>query len=235
MNVTCIIPAAGKGSRFGGDIPKQFVHIHGKMILEYAIASLIDGLKSCHINPSLIIACEQDRSFELQTIAQRYLESDHIAIVQGGKERKDSIAHAVSSPLALASDKLMIHDAARPFVPSSVIKELLEASRHTDCVIPTMPIPDTIKNVKDHCVLNTIDRSSIKLAQTPQIVDTKKYIELVHSNQHQLCTDDASIMEYGNHTVHCINGHEMMRKITYPYDVLIAELHLSMYLNQHES
>jgi 2-C-methyl-D-erythritol 4-phosphate cytidylyltransferase len=234
MNIACIIPAAGKGSRFGNEIPKQFLRINDIMIIEYAIRSLIDGLISCgdHVL-SLVIACDPERVLELQNICKLYLPLSSIEFVEGGKERKDSISNAMQSPLAMKSDKLIIHDAARPFIPKAVIRELMKASADHVCVIPALDVSDTLKKVSDNVVKKTCDRKQFMLAQTPQIVDTKVYAKTVQSIGDSIFTDDASIMEDAGYNVLCIKGHEMMRKITYPYDLILSELHAFMY--EHEN
>ena len=234
MNIACIIPAAGKGSRFGNEIPKQFLRINDIMIIEYAIRSLIDGLISCgdHVL-SLVIACDPERVLELQNICKHYLPLSSIEFVEGGKERKDSISNAMQSPLAMKSDKLIIHDAARPFIPKAVIQELMKASADHVCVIPALDVSDTLKKVSDDIVEKTCDRKQFMLAQTPQIVDTKVYAKTVQSIGDSIFTDDASIMEDAGYNVLCIKGHEMMRKITYPYDLILSELHAFMY--EHEN
>jgi len=234
MNIACIIPAAGKGSRFGNEIPKQFLRINDIMIIEYAIRSLIDGLITCgdHVL-SLIIACDPERVLELQNICKHYLPLSSIEFVEGGKERKDSISNAMQSPLAMKSDKLIIHDAARPFIPKAVIQELMKASADYVCVIPALDVSDTLKKVSDNVVEKTCDRKQFMLAQTPQIVDTKVYAKTVQSIGDSIFTDDASIMEDAGYNVLCIKGHEMMRKITYPYDLILSELHAFMY--EHEN
>jgi 2-C-methyl-D-erythritol 4-phosphate cytidylyltransferase len=234
MNIACIIPAAGKGSRFGNEIPKQFLRINDIMIIEYAIRSLIDGLITSgdHVL-SLIIACDPERVLELQNICKHYLPLSSIEFVEGGKERKDSISNAMQSPLAMKSDKLIIHDAARPFIPKAVIQELMKASADYVCVIPALDVSDTLKKVSDDIVEKTCDRKQFMLAQTPQIVDTKVYAKTVQSIGDSIFTDDASIMEDAGYNVLCIKGHEMMRKITYPYDLILSELHAFMY--EHEN
>lgn len=230
MNIACIIPAAGKGSRFGNNIPKQFLRINGIMIIEYAVRSIFDGLMICGDHTlSLVIACDPERVLELQTICQHYLPLTSIEFVEGGKERKDSIRNAMQSPLAIKSDKLIIHDAARPFIPKLVVKELVKASADHVCVIPALTVTDTLKKVSDNVVEKTYDRKQFILAQTPQIVDTSIYANAVQSIGDIICTDDASILEYAGYDVFYIDGHEMMRKITYPYDLILSELHAYMY------
>lgn len=230
MNIACIIPAAGKGLRLGNDIPKQFLTINDIMIIEYAIRSLIDGLINCGDHTiSLIIACDPERAVELQNICLQYLPLTSIEFVEGGMERKDSIYNALQSPLAMNSDKIMIHDAARPFIPKVVISQLVKASEEHVCVIPTLPIADTLKKVVNNVIEKTYDRKEYLLAQTPQIIDTKSYLQSIESIEDGIFTDDASILEQAGFDVYCIHGHEMMRKITYQYDLVLSELHAFMY------
>ena len=230
MNIACIIPAAGKGSRLGSDIPKQFLTINDMMIIEYAIRSLIDGvMKSGPHTVSLIIACDSIWMSELEEIALRYVTETALQLVEGGVERKDSIYNALQTPLAMKSDKLLIHDAARPFIPKDVISSLIDFSNEYPCVIPVLPVSDTLKKVSEQMIEETLDRTQFALAQTPQMIDTKAYLTALQHVDNKLFTDDSSIMEHAGFPVHCIKGHEMMRKITYPYDLILAELHAYMY------
>ena len=230
MNIACIIPAAGTGSRLGSEIPKQFLKINDMMIIEYAIRSLIDGiLKSGSYTVSLIIACDSLWMSELQNIALRYVTESALHIVEGGSERKDSINNALQSPLARKSEKLFIHDAARPFIPQDIIASLIDSAHDYPCVIPVLPVSDTLKKVNEHIVVETVDRTQFALAQTPQMIDTQSYLTALQHVDNQIFTDDSSIMEHAGFPIHCIRGHEMMRKITYPYDLIIAELHAYMY------
>ena len=234
MNIACIIPAGGKGLRLGHDIPKQFLKIHDMMIIEYAIRSLIDGIQANGIHKvSLIIACEEQWSAELYPICLQYLPENAVICVEGGKERKDSIANALQSTLARTSDKLIIHDAARPFIPKQIIDHILDASSKYSCVIPTIPIADTLKKVHDDIIDHTCDRTQYRLAQTPQLLDTKDYYHALELSGDDIFTDDASIMEHAGFSVYCIPGHEMMRKVTYPYDLILAEVHAYMYEQLH--
>ena len=230
MNIACIIPAAGTGSRLGSEIPKQFLKIHDMMIIEYAIRSLIDGIMNSGTHTvSLIIACDPMRKSELEEIALRYVSETSLQFVDGGKERRDSIYNALQTSLAMKSDKLLIHDAARPFIPQDVIASLIESSLEYPCIIPVLPVSDTLKKVDGQKVEETCDRKQYALAQTPQMIDTQSYLTALQCIDNEIFTDDASIMEHANIHVHCIKGHEMMRKITYPYDLILAELHAYMY------
>lgn len=234
MNIACIIPAAGKGLRLGKDIPKQYLKIHDIMVIEYAIRSLIDGIYASGTHTiSLIIACEEQWITELLPICVKYLPESAIAFVEGGKERKDSIVNALQTTFARQSDKLLIHDAARPFIPTHVMQALLQECSSYSCIIPTLPISDTLKKVQEDVIEHTCDRSQYRLAQTPQLLDTKDYYQALKISDTSHFTDDASIMEHAGFSVFCIPGHDIMRKVTYPYDLLLAEVHAYMYEQLH--
>jgi 2-C-methyl-D-erythritol 4-phosphate cytidylyltransferase len=235
MKFTCIIPAAGKGIRFGNSIPKQFLKIDNTMIIEHAIISLINGFSSCDIhNLSFIIACDEEYEPILSELCTQHIAKESYAIVRGGKTRQDSIRTAIGHQLANNSDVFCIHDAVRPFIPQKVIYTLLQAIKIHECVIPVLDITDTLKRTTNDEIVETIDRSQYKLAQTPQFFHANRYIESMEQIENTFhFTDDSSMMEQLRYVVHTVEGSELMKKVTYPYDLQLAEFHATLYKDQH--
>lgn len=236
MKFSCIIPAAGKGNRFGSLIPKQFLHVQDAMIIEHAIHSIIVGFKTAGIEAlSLVIPCDNEYQDSIYTCCIKYLPEHAFAMVGGGDTRQASILKATQHPFILDSDIVCIHDAARPFIPPSVMHNLISASQHHDCIIPVMDIIDTLKEVDQHSVLTTLDRTRYKLAQTPQFFKTKNYLDALQLLDNQTTfTDDSSLMEHAGYTVQTVQGSDIMKKVTHPYDLELAELHARLIKDIHE-
>ena len=236
MKFTCIIPAAGKGTRFGNEIPKQFTMVNGKLIIEHALLSLFHGFQNCKIdNVRFVIACDFEYEQLILGICNQYLPNDSFGIVRGGKTRQESIRNAITHRLTQDSDFLCIHDAARPFIPKTILYQLLQGISKYDCMIPVLDIADTLKEVSDGRIVKTIDRVNFKLAQTPQLFRANMYIKALDSIDASFqFTDDSSLMEYHGYSVHVISGSELMRKVTFPYDLKLTELHAKLFEDDHE-
>lgn len=236
MKFACIIPAAGKGNRFGASIPKQFLYVQGRMIIEHAIISIINGFKKCNIeSPSLIIPCDEEYQEIIYDCCIKYVSEHAFALVRGGENRQDSINNAIQHPLTQDSDFICIHDAARPFIPSTVMHSLISACQDNECIIPVLDIVDTIKEVDHHTVHSTLNRSRYKLAQTPQFFKTNTYLHALQTQDaNTIYTDDSSLMEYAGFTIHTVQGSDLMRKVTIPYDLDVAELHARIIQDQYE-
>ena len=235
MKFTCIIPAAGKGTRFGNNIPKQFTMVNGKLIVEHALCSLFQGFQSCGIKRvCFVIACDLEYEQVIQEICNQFLPNDSFAIVRGGQTRQESIRNAITHKLTQDSDVLCIHDAARPFIPKSVFYQLIQGIYEHDCIIPALDIADTLKEVNEGRIVKTIDRMSFKLAQTPQLFRASMYTKALDSIDASFqFTDDSSLMEYHGYSVHVITGSELMRKVTFPYDLKLTELHAKLFEDDH--
>lgn len=225
MKITCIIPAAGKGIRFGETIPKQYLRIDKMMILEHAVHSLFKGISAYPLDEyACIIACDTDWFETVQDILDRSGFENTNAVVQGGKERKDSINAAFHHPLVQDSDLILIHDAARPFVPIYIIKNLIDHAQIHGACIPVLACKDTMKIVHDNLVSETIPRHILFSAQTPQVFSYSVYKNALDIHQKtSVYTDDASLFELCKFPVSTVEGNEIMMKITTKQDLKIAE------------
>ncbi|XWN37135.1 MAG: 2-C-methyl-D-erythritol 4-phosphate cytidylyltransferase [Balneola sp.] len=218
-----IIPAAGSGTRLGSEVPKVFISISGKTILQRSIECFlnIEGLSQIIIPVSkkYIETCKQ-------ICAGFKPGSVNFNIVEGSTERQYSIRNGLKV-LDSEVELVAIHDAARPFVKNKFITHCFEAAEETGAAVLGIPVKDTIKEVqKDLKIKSTPDRSALWQAQTPQVfkkdVISKAYESAFQENF--LGTDDASLVERIGIKVKMIMGDSQNLKITYPIDLKIAEL-----------
>lgn len=217
-DVTAVVVAAGSGVRLGGTVPKALRTIAGKALVRHAVDNLIAGGCSRVI---VMIADSERQAFEeaLQIAAP----GSGVELAVGGEQRQDS----VSNGLALVdTDFVLVHDAARPLVPSSLVAEIISQLRSgSDCVIPVLPVVDSIREVGADGRSSVIDRGRLRAVQTPQGFRTDVLVA-AHRRVSELgveVTDDAAAVETLGVEVQLIPGSEMALKVTRPIDLVIAE------------
>jgi 2-C-methyl-D-erythritol 4-phosphate cytidylyltransferase len=224
--VSVIIVAAGKGTRMGLELPKQYMTIAGKTILD---TTLYKFEKSNEIDEIILVVNKEDIEYVKSEIAENYEKITHV--VQGGSTRTESVFEGIKTVRSDCS-VLLIHDGVRPFVSYTLISSCVEnAFLHKAC-IPVIDVVDTIKEVSgDGFVEKTLDRQKLKSVQTPQAFDfeTIKHCYMNAITEDAAFTDDASIAEYYGYKVKTIEGLPRNFKITTPLDLRIAEILASVY------
>lgn len=216
-----MVVAAGNGVRFGGDTPKALRHIHGSPMVRHAVKSLIEGGVSYIV---VMVAKGLEAAF---TDA---LDGLPVAwrLAYGGKERQDSVRNGLSVLRSAGYGEdtvVLVHDAARPFVPGSVVATVAQAVHEgASCVIPVVPIADTIRQIGGDGSY-VVDRAQLRGVQTPQGSRLgllgRAHDDAVAANLS--ATDDARVCEQAGHRVSFVPGSLMGRKITDQVDYIIAE------------
>lgn len=222
-----IIPAAGVGKRMGSDIPKQYLPLAGKTVLEQTLDIFIEHKDICGI----ALAVTYNDPY-WQDMAERYPYegSTPLIIAPGGKERYHSVFNALQGVARYAKDDdwVLVHDAARPCLLSSDIDRLISESKETSCGgLLGLPMTDTVKRCdSQHNVLATVKRSNLWRALTPQMFPLKMlHNALTKALKNNLkVTDEASAMELQGLKVKIIEGQPGNIKITHLGDLQLAEL-----------
>ena len=231
-----LLLAAGKGTRFGGETPKQFLSVDEEPMVLYAIDALLP-----HVDRLVLVVAEEERD-RAETILENAGLARDVRVVAGGTERYDS---SLSGLLALEEDGpfdyVLIHDAARCLVTEDLVERILEGVKQYGAVVPGIPAKDTVKRVSpDGRVLDTPDRRECIAVQTPQAFRTE-WIEEAYQNAKERgglssLTDDASAVErFTDHPVMVVSGSEENFKVTTPFDFLLAETVLTMRRLKRES
>jgi 2-C-methyl-D-erythritol 4-phosphate cytidylyltransferase/2-C-methyl-D-erythritol 2,4-cyclodiphosphate synthase len=145
-----------------------------------------------------------------------------LVLVPGGAERRDSVLNGVSALDGCPA--VAIHDAARPFASAQLLQAGLAQLGAARGAIPVLPITDTVKRVDNGTIVDTLDRSSLRLAQTPQVFDTASLIAAHRSTAGRPLTDDAAALEAAGETVAVFPGELWNLKITTPDDLALAEM-----------
>lgn len=226
MNVAVIL-SAGKGSRFGANIPKQFLNLAGKNIIEYTINAFEQ-------NPQIDEICIVANNEFHQNINEICKQNGFLKvkkIIAGGLERKDSSYNAIKEYENYQDVNLIFHDAVRPFVSQRIINDSIKALENYNAVDVAIPTADTIIQIDEtsKTIENIPQRSKLQRGQTPQafkLETIKKAHELSNSDtKGHLFTDDCGLVKqylpYEN--IFVVNGEEKNIKITYPEDLLFAE------------
>lgn len=209
--IVAIIAAAGMGSRMGSKLPKQYLAFKDKSILYHSILPFYQHNK---IDKIFCIIAKNDINLYQDAIADLQIEG----VIFGGKERQDSIRIALEQIKDLNPKKILIHDAARPFINKKIIDNLIIELNNNQAVIPAIKISDTIKEVKNNFIIKTIPRENIYLAQTPQAFDYNLIYSLHQKYKDHKFTDDAALCEYENMAVKIISGDNNNFKITNKQD-----------------
>lgn len=217
-----IIPAAGLGKRMETEVPKPYLMLGDKSVLEHALRCFTDipGLLQVIIATSPVYRKQTD---ELLNIL---FPGTATVIVNGGQERQDSVFNALKH-VHEEAELIAVHDAVRPFAPKKAIYACLQKANDQQGAILGVPVKDTIKRVDDHrCIKETPSRSELWQAQTPQIFD-RKLLSKAYSAaaaEKRIGTDDASLIEAVGGAVHIVEGSRDNFKLTYPLDFKTAEL-----------
>ncbi|MDL2312752.1 2-C-methyl-D-erythritol 4-phosphate cytidylyltransferase [Bacteroidales bacterium OttesenSCG-928-B11] len=227
MQNIAILLAAGSGRRFAAELPKQFVKVNGKMLLEYTI----DAFEKHPDIDEIRIAVQPEFVPLVESLIQsgHYKKLTHIII--GGKERYDT-TRAIISQTDLPDDcNVLLHDAVRPFIAQHTISEVIAALREHEAVVAAVPATDTVLEVGENGCITTIpDRKKLWNAQTPQAFRLH-VLRTAFANAHQTAnfnaTDDGSVVfRYLPSTpVYIVKGEPSNIKITYNEDIrLITDL-----------
>lgn len=217
MRVFALVAAAGKGTRLGADLPKAYVPLRGRTLVERTVTAI----ETAEVADEVIVIVHPD----MEAYARRTLRGHDVTFVHGGAERFDSVAQGLKA-IPDADGVALIHDAARALTPPGLFARVTRAVLEgNEAVIPTVPVADTIKVVENHAVIDTPDRSTLRAVQTPQgfnLAALRAANEAFFAEPFD-ATDDASIMEHAGHTVLTVAGDPMAFKITTPIDLLLAE------------
>jgi 2-C-methyl-D-erythritol 4-phosphate cytidylyltransferase/2-C-methyl-D-erythritol 2,4-cyclodiphosphate synthase len=211
-----LIVAAGRGSRFGGSLPKQYLGLGGTTILRHAAAAFathprIDGV--------LVAIRPEDRKLFDQAMSGLSL----LPAVPGGAERQDSVRLGLEALAARQPDRVLIHDGARPFPDAALIDRVIDGLDRASAAIPALPLGDTIKRAADGRVLETIDRSQLWRAQTPQGFHFNAILTAHRQMAGRVLTDDAAVAEAAGIAPLIVLGSEENLKVTTAEDLAAAE------------
>ncbi|MFC1650095.1 2-C-methyl-D-erythritol 4-phosphate cytidylyltransferase [Candidatus Latescibacterota bacterium] len=222
-----IIAAGGSGKRMGADVPKQLLELDGISIFERSLRPFI----RCPEIEGIVIVAEADIFEHINEVVDGISDNTKsISVVKGGVERQDSVRNGLEA-VPEDVDVVVIHDAVRPFITAGLISECVRSAFDNGAVCVMRPLKETLKVVSDSIVRETLDRSKLWIAQTPQAFGRKLLLK-AHQNavaKNITGTDDSMLVELLGKPVHVIEGSDMNIKITTPVDLKIAAAVLAMF------
>ncbi|TLS75701.1 2-C-methyl-D-erythritol 4-phosphate cytidylyltransferase [Mariprofundus erugo] len=217
MKVGVLLLTAGSGSRFGGELPKQYVEVAGQALVLHTLAHLAAEPRICVVQP--VVAAGDHRFAGL--VAGRDYPFQLLAPVTGGAARSVSMQHGLEA-LPADIDLVAVHDAARPLPSPRLLADVIDTAARFGAAIPGVAVHDTIKRVDaDGRVLETPAREQLRAVQTPQVARREWFVEALGREKERLHlhTDDASLLEAAGFAVYVSDGDAMNRKITTPADM----------------
>ncbi len=212
--IIAIIVAAGRGKRLGSSLPKQFLKIRGRTMLEMSV----EAFEKNHRIDEIFVVANPEYSELTGKLCEKF--SKVTRIVKGGKERQDSVAAALDLICEPAGGIVLVHDGARPFVSDDIITAVAEAAADCGAAVPAVQAKDTIRQRSGE-KSRTLQRENLFCVQTPQGFRTSLLKEALKKATEDgfLGTDDASLIERLGINISMVRGEEKNRKITTKEDL----------------
>ena len=224
MKTVAIIVAGGSGTRFGAQLPKQFLELGGMPILMRTIQAFGEDWDG-YID--VIVTLPEGQMGLWHDLCDRYGFAVPHRVVPGGETRWHSVKNALDSIGDIADvDMIAVHDGVRPLASPALIHRILEAARRDGAAIPVVMLNDSVRQVTGESS-HALDRSSLRAVQTPQAFDARLLLEAYAQPFAPTFTDDASVVERLGHSVTLVEGEAANLKITRPMDLALAEYLLS--------
>ena len=218
MTVAAIIVAAGKGVRAGASVPKQFAALCGKPMVLHSVDALISHPAVAEV---IVVTGEGQKDQARERLGE---SMNFVKLVTGGTERRDSVRAGLEALEGKGVTRVLIHDAARPFLPATVIDALLAALDHAPGAVPALPVADTLAK-GDATLGDNVPRAGLNRIQTPQAFHFDAILAAHRAwPADEEATDDAQMLRRMGQAVTLVPGDPMLEKITHPQDFAAAEV-----------
>lgn len=223
---TAIIVAAGSGKRFGGETPKQFLEILGKPVLIHTL----EQFEKCAAIDEIVLVLAEDKFDEFSKKTEKFNIKKLKKIVPGGATRAESVRNGLNAVNEHAAEIVAVHDGARPLVSEREITETIEKALKTGAACLVAGVSDTIKEVRDGKIIETIDRRRLRRALTPQCFRFEILKKAFEENElDESVTDECFLVEKSGFEICAVEGDSRNIKITKPEDLPIAEILLKKF------
>ena len=216
MKKYAVLVAGGQGTRMKNNIPKQFLSLKSKPVLYYTINSFFRAFADMEI----ILVLPKMHIETGERIIAEYFPEKNIKIITGGSTRFASVKNGLSQ--VNEESIVFVHDAVRCLLTDDLIIRCYELAMQKGSAIPVVASKDSVRIVSGD-ENNSIDRSTVKLVQTPQVFKSDIIIPAFDVEYDDSFTDEATVVEHAGHKVYLIEGEENNIKITHPADLFIAE------------
>ncbi len=220
MSCCAIIVAGGRGRRLGGGKAKQYLPLAGRPMLLWTL----EAFQRCAAIDHLVLVVETGLVLPVTVLLRPFGLTKVHRICPGGDQR-DSSVRAGLDAMPGGTELVAVHDAARPLVSPALIERVVDEARRHGAALPLVPVPDTVKEVRDGAVLRTVDRGPLMLAQTPQVfeIGLLRRAHQARDDHRGPVTDDAQLVELLGQPVRAVEGDPDNFKVTVADDMLRAE------------
>ncbi len=215
-SVYALVVAAGRGSRFGGDLPKQYMPLAGATVLRHAVAALALHPR---VTGVLVAIRPEDRAVFDRAVAGLSI----LPPVAGGATRQDSVRLGLEALAPYRPAHVLIHDGARPFADAALIDRVIAGLERGPASIPCLALRDTIKRAETGAIRGTVDRTQLWRAQTPQGFHFEAILAAHRAAAGHQLTDDSAVAEAAGMTPLQVAGSEDNLKLTTAEDLAAAE------------
>lgn len=230
-----IVVAGGRGLRMGGSVPKQFMPVGGLPVLMHTLNRLYASLQKVQrflekdavllgkrCSAIIVLVLPEDQQDYWRSLCAHYDFRIPHRVATGGATR----FHSVRNGLAAADEEGLIgvHDGVRPFVSPGVVEAAYEAAARWGAAIPVLPVVDSLRLVRPDGSSAPVDRSAMRLVQTPQVFRADWLREAYGQPYREEFTDDASVVEAAGHAIALVEGNRENIKLTTPWDMQVAEV-----------
>ena len=216
MKTVAIIPSGGIGSRILSSIPKQYVKVLGKELIVYTL----EVFQNCEMIDEIIIPANESYFDLLYQIKEKYNLTKVSEIILGGKERQNSVYNGLISKIFDENDLIAVHDAARPLLTNSLLKNAINSAKTYDSIVVGINARDTLIQAENY-VSGYLDRTNIYYAQTPQIFRyniLKQAFDKANEEKF-IATDESMLVKNAGMDVKIVEGEFQNFKITTKSDL----------------
>ncbi len=217
---TGLVVAAGGGSRFGGELPKQYADLSGKPIIVYCL----ELFERCNLIDEVVLVVADDYLAHVsQEIVDRFKLKKINKLTTGGQNRQESVLAGLSA-CQPGADLVVIHDAVRPLLTMDLLRKTIEEAAGTGGAILAVPSRESVKQVESGSVVRTLIRDTVWIAQTPQVFNFEKILD-AHRRAEAAgneATDDSELYEQYCGRVAVVQGSYNNIKITTRGDLILA-------------
>ena len=216
MTRFAIIPSGGVGKRINSSLPKQYVKVKGKELIAYTL----EIFQECSLIDKIIIAAQPEYNPLLEEIKDKYKISKLYKIVEGGKERQDSVFNALQATNAEDDDVIVVHDAARPLLSNNILQKSITEAKTFDSVIVAIKATDTLVSGKEF-VQDYLDRNITYHVQTPQISKYKILFDAMNfaRTNNFIGTDESILLHKASNKIKIVEGSSLNFKVTTQSDL----------------
>jgi 2-C-methyl-D-erythritol 4-phosphate cytidylyltransferase len=209
-----IIVAGGSGSRMNADVPKQFLLLNGKPILQHTVEQFLKVSPAPHI---ILVLPARDQHIWASLCDHHQFHAD-VELVTGGATRFQSVSNGLAA-IKSADGLVAVHDGVRPYVTPAIIQHSYETAARTGSAVTCVPVKDSVRQVGVDGQSVALDRSALRLVQTPQTFELNRFRQAFTTPEQPFFTDCASVLEHAGFPITLIDGSYENIKITTPEDL----------------